>query len=233
MGVEGTYSTRRISTHGPQSLAGSLDKNRPAEGAAHFGGKMIVKCEQCGKEFDIPAGVVAIGKGRFCSKPCYDKWKTGRPRKESLEERLWNHVDRSGGPDACWPFVGWKVNGYGKIGMGEKVLGAHRVAYQVTNGTIPEGQCVCHRCDNPACCNPAHLFLGTIADNVEDCVSKGRRHYALGIDNHRKKLNPDSVREIRRLRAEGKTLQSLANAYGVSTTAITLVCNRRNWAYID
>jgi hypothetical protein len=68
---------------------------------------------------------------------------------------------------------------------------------------------------------------------VEDCVSKGRRHYSLGIDNHRKKLTPDSVREIRRLRAEGRTLQSLANAYGVSTTAISFVCKRRNWAYID
>jgi hypothetical protein len=98
---------------------------------------------------------------------------------DKTAEALWRNVDQSGGPDACWPWVG-------RVGTPErhvyrkfngKTRSVHSVAWEVTNGPIPEGQVVCHRCDNPPCCNPAHLFVGTQADNLQDMTEKGRRFY--------------------------------------------------------
>ena len=110
--------------------------------------------------------------------------KTGPPRGRyatPLTERLWRRVDK-GGHESCWPWTGSVCSdGYGTIGTtgegreGSKIVGTHRVAYESVHGAIPSGMCVCHRCDNPRCCNPAHLFLGTQRDNVYDCIAKGRR----------------------------------------------------------
>lgn len=78
----------------------------------------------------------------------------------------------------CWEFTGYRMpNGYGKIGLGSREDGndlAHRVAWRLANGPIPAGMDICHRCDNPPCCNPAHLFLGTRLDNMSDMSRKGR-----------------------------------------------------------
>lgn len=93
------------------------------------------------------------------------------------------HVDRSGGPDACWPWTGMKIKGYGRFGTRHRVrFLAHRVAYELANGPIvghipgdPVAErLVMHLCDNPPCCNPKHLRVGTDAENIADCVAKGR-----------------------------------------------------------
>lgn len=100
-----------------------------------------------------------------------------RWRHAPVVERLWLRVDRSDA-EGCWPWTGAiDHKGYGAIqgpGPIHRVLKTHRVAYEAAHGPLGDGECVLHRCDNPRCCNPAHLFVGTIADNNRDMWSKGR-----------------------------------------------------------
>lgn len=104
-----------------------------------------------------------------------------------LSVRLWRKVDTSAGPSACWPWTGSRIQVDGKLWYGQiqdgglpgvsrssKLIGTHRAAWIVTNGPIPDDAHVLHRCDNPPCCNPAHLFLGTPLSNVADMIEKGR-----------------------------------------------------------
>lgn len=88
-------------------------------------------------------------------------------------ERFWSKVDKSGD---CWEWVGYlNEKGYGKFRLNNKLQRAHRISYALKYGAIPEGMLVCHRCDNPKCVNPEHLFIGTTTDNARDSISKGRR----------------------------------------------------------
>lgn len=97
------------------------------------------------------------------------------PEPRSFEERFWERVDRSGGPGACHPWTRAKTpRGYGAVTWHNRSQRAHRMAWIITYGPIPAGLNVLHRCDNPPCCNSAHLFLGTAADNNADMRAKGR-----------------------------------------------------------
>lgn len=152
-------------------------------------------------------------------------------------DRFWARVDRSGGPDACWP---WKLSqariGYGQWKLRGKNLAPHRVAFELTNGPVPAGKYVCHTCDNPPCCNPVHLFAGTAADNARDMWAKGRakiyRGGTPGEQNWRARLTEVQVVEIRRLHRRGVSLESLARVAGVSKAAICHVVARRSWRHV-
>lgn len=98
-------------------------------------------------------------------------------RRTDPVERFWSKIDKSSGPEDCWPYTGGKTwSGYGVFNITSKSrMPAHRYMWELVNSPIPEGMLCCHHCDNPACCNSSHLFLGTPADNMRDKVQKGRQ----------------------------------------------------------
>jgi len=127
----------------------------------------------------------------------------------------------------CWEWRGAKRNGYGQFGIGGKTLQAHRVMWSCWHREIFEyGQYVCHRCDNPSCVNPLHLFLGTQSENMKDMVKKGRG----GCGGYKLKLNEAKIKDIRKAyRRVGVTQQYLADEYGVSHAHINSIVHRRSW----
>lgn len=152
----------------------------------------------------------------------------------AMPERFWLRVDRRGGGDACWPWTQGTRNGYGRFYVGnKKYLEAHRVAYALMNGPIPEGVDVLHSCDNPPCCNPAHLSLGTHTDNMRDMESKGRSNHPRGESHTEAKLTADQVRAIRYLHSTGLRLTTIAAQFGVTPTHAGNVAHRKNWRHLD
>lgn len=110
---------------------------------------------------------------------------------------------------------------------------AHRHAYELAFGAIPEGQLVLHRCDNPACCNAEHLFLGSQLDNMSDRLVKGRfTTQAKGENNASAKLTDADVLEIRRLVSEGTYQKDVAEQFGVSQPLISMIALRKNWRHL-
>ena len=99
---------------------------------------------------------------------------------------------------------------------------AHRLSFEVANGPIPNGLIVCHRCDTPACINPAHLFLGTAADNTADMVAKGRQH---------SKLSPTDIPVIRSLLAAGESQRAIGRRFGISGVAVNSISHARTWRH--
>jgi len=172
--------------------------------------------------------------------------KGAYPRK-SAEERFWAKVEKRGTED-CWLWTGGKtVKGYGVFWNNERFVHAQRFAYELLVGPIPDGMFVCHHCDNPPCCNPKHLFLGTHKDNMRDAVAKGRmasgeRHgththperTARGENSGTAKLNAAQVRVIRLSCAAGTASKAaLARFYGVTETNIRLIVTRKTWKHVD
>jgi hypothetical protein len=112
---------------------------------------------------------------------------------EEFAERFWARVDKSGEPDTCWPWTGAKSGEYGALAVLDengawRRRPAHRVSYELVNGAIPNGMLVCHRCDNPPCVRPDHLFLGTHKDNSDDKVAKGRNRRMKDPDPNRPRV---------------------------------------------
>lgn len=147
--------------------------------------------------------------------------------------RFWSKIDRSGGPTACWAWTRATVRGYGSVRIRGHVFYAHRVAFLLDVGVDPGALGMCHRCDNPPCCNPAHLFLGTQAENTRDMVAKGRaRGGAAGERHHSAKLNDQVVLVMRSHRANGGSTGTLARLFGVSLAVAKAVCAGRTWRHV-
>lgn len=134
----------------------------------------------------------------------------------------------------CLNFTGGKVGiGYGRLRVGRKLVLAHRHAYELAMGEIPDGMIVCHRCDNPSCCNPDHLFLGSQMDNMSDRSGKGRYgSQARGTDNGAAKLTDVDVAEIRRLVSSGAKQKDVAAQFGVTQPLISMIALRKNWDHL-
>lgn len=139
----------------------------------------------------------------------------------------------------CWEWKGSKKNGYGHTIIGSrtdgtrKSIAAHRLSYETFVGPILDGMEVCHRCDNPCCVNPEHLFLGTRQDNVDDREAKGRNHPPKGNKNGMAKLTEADVLSARFERSKiGTSYQKLANKYGVSKKTIQNAVNGKTWKLV-
>lgn len=136
-----------------------------------------------------------------------------------------------GAADACWPWSGkTDQNGYGVFYLGGGDYRAPRFAYEVAFDTALGDRFVCHRCDNPRCVNPAHLFLGTSQENTADRQAKGR--HARGERQGKAKLTDASVREIRRALSEGATQTAVARRFGVTQATIGYVKQRKIWGHV-
>lgn len=158
--------------------------------------------------------------------------KTG-PKERPLAERFWEKVKKS---DGCWGWTHSKNSkGYGRIGIGtwrdRRVGMAHRVSWELHYGPIPKGLCVCHRCDNPACVRPDHLFLGTKAENNIDMTLKGRRRNGTtnGEQHPCAKLSAAQVLEIR---SAAGSQQSIADRHGVSQVLVSQIKRLKIWKHL-
>lgn len=158
---------------------------------------------------------------------------------EPISVRFSRKVDRRG-PDECWPWTGSIANtGYGQMSKRRPdgkwtMVNSHRLSWQVHNGEIPVGLEILHRCDNRLCCNPAHLFLGTQADNIADMV--GKQRHAFGEGSGRVKLTQAQVMEIKAAlepyaggRVRRGVVRDLAERFGVSRAAVCLIGKGKNW----
>jgi hypothetical protein len=205
-----------------------------------------IQCAKCGTYFTPRSKTV-----RFCSDQCrYSRGET------PIEERFWKFVVKA---DGCWSWLGCTApNGYGLIydKKLDRKIPAHRLSYEMHIGPVPEGYFVCHRCDNPPCTNPEHLFVGTPKDNSQDMAKKGRsgltRHperaargtrnarfthpetTARGEESGQAKLTESQVREIRQLHNTGAHSQkSLGKKFGVCKATIYYIVNNLSWQHID
>jgi len=162
-------------------------------------------------------------------------WRAAIPRicnTKRFKDRYWSNVSR-GKEDECWPWTACTSNKYGAIAIYEKGVGPYQIRSHVVSFLLAFGElvvwphCVCHRCDNPICCNPVHLFKGTIGDNIRDAASKGR------WKNARRKVSMETASEIRSLyrwhsRTHGTI--ALAERFGINQQLVWKIVAGRSYA---
>jgi hypothetical protein len=152
------------------------------------------------------------------------------PAPRPLADRFWEKVDKAG---ECWEWTAARNPlGYGLIGISaaRRCGLAHRVSWELNFGPIPAGLLVCHRCDNPSCVRPAHLFLGTHRDNHMDKINKGRHWHPRGALNPHAKVNEEDGRVMR---GSADTHAALARRYDLTPAAVRAIRIGRNWPHVS
>lgn len=176
------------------------------------------QCKKCSEDF--------VGKGRdreYCSTKC----------------KILHHIIRK--RSGCWEWKGeLHPNGYGYTTDYEtgKRTHVHRISYTLFKGEIPLGLYVCHACDNRKCCNPDHLWVGSAKENMQDAKDKGRmEHVKLcapkGEKNANSKIKEEDVRKIRQEIDSGKRCTVIAREYGISSTVVYYIRDRKAWKHLE
>jgi len=202
----------------------------------------LCKCD-CGAERTIIASSLNLNGTKSCG--CIRKGEKRKVKSLPLEERFWPKVQKSEG---CWLWTAYvDLNGYGEMHLKSekgRCERAHRVSWMINRGPIPEGMDVLHKCDNPPCVNPDHLFLGTQKDNVLDCIKKGRNPTILygpglkGEQHGMSKLTEKQVIDIRHRYVAGvnafyrSNKDELAKEFGISPNHIWQICKGRVWKHL-
>ncbi|MBX3288397.1 MAG: HNH endonuclease [Acidobacteria bacterium] len=176
------------------------------------------QCKGCGESF------VTKRKDRstYCSNPCYQASK----RRKTAKERLYTRIHKT---DGCWLWQGNRNTlGYGRVYYQGRMHQAHRLIYAIETGENLDGKVVRHYvCDNPPCCNPAHLRSGTHKDNMMDAI---RHHRHAHGETSYAKLTEQQVRQILK---DTRTQNEIAKSYGVGRKTIDHIKNRRTWKHIQ
>ena len=183
----------------------------------------LSECPTCGRGDFSTRQDMKIHHKRIHGEKVIDGEKAIRHRFEPKYER--------GGLEECWEWqAGTFKSGYGSITVNGSRERAHRIAYWLENGPIPEGQFVLHHCDNRRCVNPSHLYLGTHQDNRQDAVERDRT--ARGEAHGRVKLTEDDVREIKR-RAVDEPYRAIADEFGVNQSTVNDIMNGHTWSHVE
>jgi hypothetical protein len=208
--------------------------------------KEKVICEQCREEFEY---YVCKGTNprRFCTKKCWYEWNAKNlaslndlrfrwdkaTKEEKLERLKMNYESHVIRKDGCWSWSGVvDKNGYGQIPCGyHKNTKAHRASWLFNNGEIISGMLVCHKCDNPPCTNPEHLFLGTHKDNNLDSIKKNRA--VVGSRQPKAKLTEEDVKKIRELLKNGVKGRRIAKDFGVAPSQICNINKGISWKHVE
>ena len=171
--------------------------------------------------------IIQSCKNRLCCNPNHLHRKN---LDEQLLDRFWEKVDKRG-ENECWEWLGSKdKNGYGQIAVNSIVTKAHRLSWELcSNDEIPEEMLICHRCDNPSCINPNHLFLGNQSDNMIDMLRKNRGKHPKGENHYNAKLTEKDVLEIRKLINLNKSCYEIGKMFKVSKSAISHIKFNRTW----
>jgi len=198
-------------------------------------------CLACKKKFKV--------KTTFCSRECSNscrtaerlnlwldkhqfRWKnaTEEEKRQRLIQKYEKHVIRKEG---CWAWKGAVMRfGYGQTNHNGIPIAGHRASWIIHKGRIPKDMCVLHKCDNPPCSNPDHLFLGTDKDNHLDMITKGRDKSAFGEQHVRAQLKEKDVIEIRKLLDNKISLKVIAEKYDITASSVWCIKKRKSWKHL-
>lgn len=186
-------------------------------------GNNTKSCKSCNKKSCVICKTIfsPTGKKTHCSNKC---------------KILGNIIENENG---CWEWQKSKVCGYGRTRDYEtkKDILAHRLSYNIFKGSIPENKSICHSCDNPSCCNPEHLWIGSHRENMLDSNQKGRTYKvsydSKGLKNGNAKISEEEVRNIRKLSSEGMRDCDIARKYKMSQTNVRRIKRGYLWKHID
>ena len=188
-------------------------------------------CLYCQHPFMATTYAIDHGWGKYCSGSCRSRMIKRLP----VRERFYARIDTSSDPHGCWLWTrGLTAQGYGTMSVEGRVTLMHRLSYELHVGPIPAGLHVLHRCPGgakPACCNPAHLAVGTPLDNSHD-VLPHERHTVRGSSHPRAVLTEDAVIQMRALAAEGWRIHAIATHFQQTFNCVRAVLVRETWKHL-